>query len=810
MESTNENQHWPQGDRGLGGVLAGIGRRLKPEAGVRRGASVGLILLVCLLAGVDGLGTGPGLPGVIDEIPGILWHIGETAVYGLFVGLGLMLILMLKRCLNWAGIVALILFVVFARGFRFPFAAAVVTVVFVPLAQAALGGSVAFLVSRRRRSASAAKTTVAVAVLLSALSFDFHLISWLADRGDASHIVVHGNAPSYANVLDLQDPSDPGQYRVLRLTYGSGEDKRRPEFGEDADLTTPPVDATPFVDDPSGWRSHVRRWYWGTDATRLPSNGSVWYPEGPGPFPLVLTIHGDHRMEEPSDPGYAYLGELLASRGFIFVSVDVNYLNGSFFSGGYSVENDCRAYMLLRHLELWEEWNRTENNPFYGNVDMSNIGLIGHSRGGEAVAIAVAFNRLRHYPDDAAVRFDFGFDIKAIIAIAPPDGQYRPAGHRVHLENINYLLIQGAHDVDAYVFLGNRQYQRVTFTDDGYWFKAIVYSHRSNHGQFNTVWGEYDAGWPMRLILNRDAYLDGEEQRDICKTYVSAFLESTLHKKVAYIPMFRDHRLASDWLPQDVFITQFEDASFSAVAHYEEDIDLTTGSVEGSRVEGSGLRVWKEQELRFRNGGGRENHVVYLGWRRPWPAASDCEAPAYTIKLDRCVSDRVATIRNPVLVFSLARSEESLPLDSGDDNAGPEDRRGHDAEHIRKPSEPDLIDMSVEINWENARSVRKPLSHFRPIPPALRTRYTKLSEDTQYYGNTYEPVLQTFEIELASLSDSSCSEVSRIKSVCFIFDQSREGFIILDDVGFAEGGAGLVRSRHAGFDAAPACYRSPD
>jgi dienelactone hydrolase len=790
MVQTNERQHRAQGHRRLDNIFGGIRKRLQPDTGVRKGASAGLVLLVCLLAAVDGLGTGPGLPGVLDELPGVFWHIGEVAIYGLVLGLVLMSILILKRYLNWPGLVALILFVVFARGFRFPFGAAAVTVVFVPLAQAALGGCIAFLVGRKRRSTSGAKKTIAVVVMLCALGFDFYLISWLADRGDASHIVAHSNAPSYRNILDLQDPSNPGEYRVLRLTYGTGRDKRRPEFGEKANLTTSPVDATPFVYDPSGWKSGVRRWYWGLDASELPVNGSVWYPEGAGPFPLVLMVHGDHRMEEPSDPGYAYLGELLASRGFIFVSVDVNYLNGSFFSGGFSSETDCRAYMLLQHLRVWQEWNRTESSPFVGKVDMSNIGLIGHSRGGEAVAIAGAFNQLRHYPDDAMVRFDFDFDIRAIVAIAPSDGQYKPAGHWVRLENVNYLLIQGAHDADAHIFLGCRQYERITFTDGGCWFKALVYSYRSNHGQFNTVWGEHDAGWPMRLILNREAYLDGEEQRDICKTYVGAFLESTLHNKKAYIPMFRDHRLASDWLPEDVLITRFEDASFSLIADYEEDIDLTTGSAEGSRIEGSGLRVWKEQDLRFRKGGGRANHVVYLGWRRFGPAASDSQTPAYMIELDRRLSDRVGTIKNPLLVFSLAVSDEMLPPGHEDENTEPGNRIEEGGKQIRVPRELDLIDLSIEITWETGRRVRKPLSYFRPIPPALHSRYTKLSEDTQYYGNSYEPVLQTFEVELASLLDSSCSDVNKIKAVCFLFDRSREGFIMLDNVGFAEAGIG--------------------
>ena len=48
-----------------------------------------------------------------------------------------------------------------------------------------------------------------------------------------------------------------------------------------------------------------------------------------GTFPLVLIVHGNHLMNDYSDPGYEYLGRSLASKGYIFVSVDENFLNFS-------------------------------------------------------------------------------------------------------------------------------------------------------------------------------------------------------------------------------------------------------------------------------------------------------------------------------------------------------------------------------------------------------------------------------------------------------------------------------------------------
>jgi pimeloyl-ACP methyl ester carboxylesterase len=80
---------------------------------------------------------------------------------------------------------------------------------------------------------------------------------------------------------------------------------------------------------------------------------------------------------------------------------------------------------------------------------MDRIALIGHSRGGEAVAHAAAFNRLPCLPDDCAVRFDFHFAIRALVAIAPIDGGYLPADQPVPIENVSYLVLHGSHDGDV-------------------------------------------------------------------------------------------------------------------------------------------------------------------------------------------------------------------------------------------------------------------------------------------------------------------------------------------------------------------------
>lgn len=446
--------------------------------------------------------------------------------------------------------------------------------------------------------------------------------------------------------IALPDPSTPGPYEVLTLSYGSGEDIRRPEFGADADLITPTVDGRPML--PSF--NDERKNFWGFDRDELPLQGRVWYPGSeirPGggeQFPLVLIVHGNHSMYEYSDPGYEYLGELMASRGYIFVSVDENFING-----GISRENDARGWLLLEHLKVWEAWNAGEDpaaeegeeaesseehaeegeehgdetreheaaestpNPFVGKVDMSRIGLIGHSRGGEAVAVAAAFNTLPYYPDDATVPFDFNFDIGAVIAIAPVMGQYQPGGRYTDLHDVNYFVFHGANDGDVSSFMGAGQYEHVWFSGDVYRVKSALYVMGANHGQWNQVWGDHDSGSPWGRMLSTRSLISEPDQRKIGEVYVSAFLEAMLNGEHGYLPLFADARAGADWLPDTAYLVEFDDSSSLKVATFDEDVDVTTATLAGGTTRAENLTVWREQRvsMKARN---KETAGVYLGW----------------------------------------------------------------------------------------------------------------------------------------------------------------------------------------------------
>lgn len=624
-----------------------------------------------------------------------------------------------------------------------------------------LGAGIAVLARGGWREATRIQRTIAVAGLALGVAGLVLGAAWLLD--DGSPLVLPPHAAAQVEPLALPDPSQPGSYTVRTLFYGSGRDRHRAEYGADVDLVTGPVDGSALVERWTG----LRTGYWGFGPETLPLNGRVWYPEGEGPFPLVLILHGNHAMEDFSDPGYAYLGELLASRGFILVSVDENFLNLSPFADALVIsslkeENDLRGWLLLEHLQVWRDWNATLDNPFYHKVDLDNVALIGHSRGGEAIAVAAAFNNLPYYPDDATVRFDYGFDIRSVVAIAPIDGQYKPAGRGTVLENVNYLVLHGAHDMDVISFAGARQYARVRFTDGGNWFKAALYIYGANHGQFNTSWGRKDLFEPLMRVFNLEQLMPAEQQEHIAEVYISAFLEATLRGETGYRPLFRDHRRAREWLPDTIYLSQYEDAATRLVSTYQEDINVATTTLPGGAQVGENLAVWREQLVKAR-WGDMDNHAVYLGW--------DADGAATTARYTIQLPERGLTLtQNSILVFALADANEDPTPETKD--AGQKGER-----------EP--IDLTLKVVDSTGEVARLPLSHFAFLQPQLEGRIGKAAFMSPLPRS--EVVFQHFEFPLAAfVAANPAFDPTGLAQVRFVFDRTQMGGVALDDVGFRD------------------------
>jgi hypothetical protein len=147
----------------------------------------------------------------------------------------------------------------------------------------------------------------------------------------------------------------------------------------------------------------------------VPLQGTVRYPTGPasvqgtskvqpsasGGHPVVVFLHGMHDASDLNNAkGYDYLQKSLAENGYVAVSIDagkINGLNGNASDAGAL----ARGQLLMTTLDLLREGNQSgvfngvALPGLKGKMDLERVGLIGHSRGAEAVAYAVELNRQR-------------------------------------------------------------------------------------------------------------------------------------------------------------------------------------------------------------------------------------------------------------------------------------------------------------------------------------------------------------------------------------------------------------------------------
>ena len=615
--------------------------------------------------------------------------------------------------------------------------------------------------------------------------------------------------------IQAPSPAADGNFQFTTFTYGSGKDIRREEFAEGATYQTESVDGRAFLDNWKKLGGWWREKYWGFGAKELPLNARVWMPEGKGPFPLVLVVHGNHSMQDFSDPGYDYLGEFLASRGMILASVDENFINASWTDlfGRLEKENDARGWILLEHLRVWDEWNKDESHPLFGKADMDKIALMGHSRGGEAVGHAAMLNDLEYYPDDASIKLGYHFNIKGIVAIAPVDGQYKPGGSGTKFENVNYLTIHGAQDADVTSFAGAMQYERIKFTDSAYHFKSAVYISGANHGQFNTSWGDNDHGVTFKGILNRGQLMSVAEQEEVAKVFIGAFLEASLNNRAEYLPLFTDARKGKDWLPESIYLSQFEDSNTRIWADFDEDFELTSTST-GGVADGENLSVWREAEIDLEYGK-KGSRAVYLGWNYEklneeidtlWkagakPTIPDSVLASYSIILDS-ISFRPDS--TSVLVFSLAESiESSNPKSEGkwknenseddeheDENNGDNsieglnnqvDEKEEDEDENKKAESP--LDFTIILSDSTGEKLTFLLSEFSHLQRQIKSRVMKV--DFWDKNDHSENIFQTFFFDLEKLSVLNPKfRFTSLLEIRFDFDQNESGVIIMDKIGY--------------------------
>jgi hypothetical protein len=406
---------------------------------------------------------------------------------------------------------------------------------------------------------------------------------------------------------------------------------------------------------------------------------------------------------------------------------------------------------------------------------MDRIALIGHSRGGEAVSLAAFFNKLPYFPDDANVVFDFNFNIRSVIAVAPTDGQYRPGNTVVQLTDINYLVLQGSHDMQDHSYgEGMRTFHRIDFSPGFRGFKAGLYIQNANHGQFNSSWGIKDRSSPYINKYNLKQVMKEEDQQKIAKVYFSAFLDATLKGKIAYIPLFLDYRVGRHWLPNEIYFNQFQAAGTTYLTNYNEDLDLTTTTLAGGRIDSKNLSIWRELLIPTE----QSSRAVNIGWSCK---EANTLVGSYTITLPDSIS---STLENKLFVFSLADGNNSVAQKQKEENKQNDKAGKKNNEKTKQKHENERpIDFSIELIDKRGQKLSFLLSTCSYLQPRIKNKITKLSFLNQ--NSVSEGIFDFFYFNLAHVTSLNPEfRIAELQKISFVFDRTPEGLIILDDLGF--------------------------
>ena len=244
---------------------------------------------------------------------------------------------------------------------------------------------------------------------------------------------------------------------------------------------------------------------------------------GSTPRPLIVMLHGNHWTcgigSNPIVPtsclytttgacgagetpissylGYDYLGNALAAQGYIVISINANrgITCGTPVTGDYGL-NLARGRLVLKHLALLSQWNRYGNAPaslgvdLRGRINFNEVGMIGHSRGGEGVR--AAYNL---YNDSGSVwqkEIRDPVTFKGIFEIGPVDGQ---TSRVLNAVGTAWNVLLPMCDGDVSDLEGMKPFDRMqnASTESPALPKSMYAVWGANHNFYNSIWQNNDS-----------------------------------------------------------------------------------------------------------------------------------------------------------------------------------------------------------------------------------------------------------------------------------------------------------------------------
>jgi hypothetical protein len=241
-------------------------------------------------------------------------------------------------------------------------------------------------------------------------------------------------------------------------------------------------------------------------------------------YPVLMFLHGNHgtcgsgenprtdfdctytyrgfcpegSVVVPSHRGYDYVGTELAARGFIVVSVNANRGitcgDGEEGDGGFNL---ARGRLLLKHLQQLAAWDRglaetpeELGQSLQGKLDLTQFGMMGHSRGGEGVRAAYEQYRDPNSPWPGRIGEPVIF--RALFEIGPVDGQ---TSRVLNADGTAWTVLLPMCDGDVSDLQGVKPFDRMLdlISEQRETPKSTYTAWGTNHNYFNSEWQTSDS-----------------------------------------------------------------------------------------------------------------------------------------------------------------------------------------------------------------------------------------------------------------------------------------------------------------------------
>jgi hypothetical protein len=514
---------------------------------------------------------------------------------------------------------------------------------------------------------------------------------------------------------------------------------------------------------------------------------SIHYPTNlaAGPFPVILFMHGRHAtcfaggsallqwpctsnnsQPIPSYKGYDYVSEVLASNGYVVVSVSANGVN-AVDNSVFDLGALARAELLQKHLDILKQFNTTGGAPFgtkfIGKFDLTRVGTMGHSRGGEGV--------VRHYVLNQSLGAPYG--IKAVFPLAPVDF------NRFVVNNaaLNVLLPYCDGDVS--------DLQGVHFYDDARYnvpgdqapkhYELIM---GANHNFFNTIWSPsspFPGSANDWLAFVPGGHSDEQcgsgknnqrlteaQQRGTGLAYMSAFFRVYVGGETQFVPI-----LTGDAPPPPSAQNSNLFVSYHAPDNPELRLDVN--------------RLLNNTNLSVNNLGGAATQTALSPYSL---CGGDDPQP------QRCLPDQ-PNARQPHTTPSARSAARGLSqLITGWNNMTGNYRNNIPAA-LGNVTGFQALQFRVSVNFADARNVEGLAQNFRVVltdasGASSSVRVSDVSAALYFPPGSVGPVpkvvLNTVRMPLTAFSGVNLNSV---RSVQFVFDDRFQGGLLITDVAFA-------------------------